>query len=133
MRCAMSAVAVAKADVTEIHIAEGLYDRVAGGWQGVQAARSIAVYGYGTCILTDHQSGLSWTLDGTLTPTGLPVRRWQRVLDASSSTPGRPAELVKRTSAKSWKRIRAPGGWTGTNLLYVQTATAGRRTPTSGR
>ena len=73
--------AVQKADVGEIHIAEGVYDRVVGGW-GVTATRSLAVYGYGSVIVSGHQSGLAWALDGTLTHTYKATRSAvQRVLD----------------------------------------------------
>ena len=62
--------ALQKADVGEVHIAEGVYSREAGGsWTGTEVTRSVAVYGHGKVILTGHQAGLSWAPDGTLTHT----------------------------------------------------------------
>ena len=108
----------------EIHIAEGLYDRVAGGWQGITATRSLAVYGYGSVIVSGHESGLAWAVDGTLTHTYKATRSGVgRVLDASIvDSLGDYAELVKRTSAEEVEAN--PGSWhlDGSNVLWVRTA-----------
>lgn len=115
---------VAKADVDVLIIGPGVFSRV-DGWAGVAATRSIAVYGEsdGSTILTNHQSGLSWALDGVLTNTWKTTRSFVgRVLDVSQTDAnGDYYELTLVADAATVDTT--PGSWylDGSNVLWVRT------------
>lgn len=118
------ATAQAKADV--IYVKPGLYTRT-NGPAGTNMTRSVAIYPWpgqaGTLIMSGHQDGLSWTLDGTYTNTYKTTRSAvSRVLDASIvDGNGDYTDLTKRASAAEVDAN--PNSWylDGSNVLWVRT------------
>lgn len=119
--------ATGKADVDVVYVKPGLYTRT-NGTGGRNMARSITIAPWpgeaGQLILSGHQDGLAWVLDGVLTNTYTTTRSSVgRVQDASIvDAAGDYAELTKQVDAATVDAN--PGSWylDGSNVLWVRTA-----------
>ena len=110
--------ALAKSDISELHIAEGIYEYTY-GWENSSPNRNIAVYGYGDVIVCPYLPGLSWSaVDSHYTATNSACLN---VLDRSNvDENGDWQSLVKKDSEAEVEATAGSWYFEGTTI-YVHT------------
>lgn len=115
-------VALAKADIDVLYIGAGTYKR-SNNWDGYNLARSVAIYGTGTVILTQAQDGLTWVQNGTYPNVYQATRsNTTQVLDINFTDANGDYSML--TLQGSVANVDAnPGSWyiDGANVVYVRT------------